>query len=117
MSGYTQNVALWLTGFGRFDEIRFKQGWKGKSVSWILLYLIDYGFNVVILANPVVSISRYCYIRRSSQPWKWLGEMLDKWHPRHIENAGDPLWDSLPNPHWQRIVVPLGWLLILWAVL
>jgi hypothetical protein len=104
---YLKNVWLWFSGFFKLGKLSYKPGWGPFQYFW--LYLIDTGFNVVILANEVVTISRYTWLRRRSQPWKWLGETLDKISPNHIENAGDPLWGSVPNPPWQRIAVPVLW--------
>lgn len=113
---YLKNVWLWLRGFFRLGSLSYKPGWDPFKFG--LLYLVDYGFNVVVLANPVVSISRYCWIRRNSSPWSYLGRALDWISPKHIENAGDPLWGSVSNPHSQRIAVPVLWIaLVVWLVL
>ena len=107
---YLKNVWLWLRGYTRFNELTFKPGWGPKDPGWWLLYTFDIGANVLLLANEVVTISRYTWLRRRSQPWKWLGELLDKISPNHIENSADPLWGSIQNPPWQRIAVPAVWL-------
>jgi hypothetical protein len=107
---YFRNVWLWLTGLVKLRQLTYKP-WCNPAL-FFPLYLFDYGFNTVFLAGQVVSVSRYCYIRRNSQPWKWLGEVLDRIQPRHIEDAGGPLWGSLENPGWVRIAVPLCWLLL-----
>ena len=108
MSGYPKNLWLYFSGFFRLGSLSYKPGWG--PFKFFFLYLIDHGFNVLVLGNQVVTVSRYAWIRRTSQPWKWLGETLDKIQPNHIENAGDPLWGSVPNPPWQRIAVPILWI-------
>lgn len=48
---YLRNLWLWLTGFGRFDEVDFRDGWDAGQLRWWLLYLLDYGANAVLLAG------------------------------------------------------------------
>jgi hypothetical protein len=108
---YLTNVRLWLTGFALFDELTFKPGWSAKSPGWWLLYLIDYGANVVLLAGQVESISRHAQDHRSGKVWDFILDIIEKFDRDHGPRSGPPLWDSELPPKWQRIAVPLGWLL------
>jgi hypothetical protein len=112
---YLQNCWLFLRGFFRFGEIDFKPGWSAGSIKWWLLYLIDYGINVVFLAGQVESISRHAQDHRSGKVWDFILDIIEKFDKDHGPRSGPPLWDSELPPKWQRIVVPLGWVL-LWVL-
>jgi hypothetical protein len=107
---YARNVLLWLRGWARFDEISFKPGWSAKSIRWWLLYGLDIGANVVLLAGQVETISRHAQDHRSGKVWDFLLDILEKFDADHGPRSGGPLWDSELPPKWQRIAVPLLWL-------
>ena len=106
---YFKNLWLWMSGFGRFDELDFKDGWSAKSPSWWLLYLIDHGACVLLLAGPVCTVSRYAQMHRSGTVWDKLLDVLDKFDTDHGQNSGPALWGSVESEKWVRIAVPVGW--------
>ena len=126
MSNYLKNVYmffrgipwLWTRDLDRLapaeaaalngQTISYKPNWTPEI--FLLLYLIDYGFNCLVLANQIVSVSAYCFIRRKSQPWKSLGAALDWIQARHIEDAVSPLWGSKENSGRVRVLIPILWL-------
>lgn len=109
---YFRNVWLWLVGWGRFDEVGFRDGWSAKSPLWWLLYLLDYGANVVLLAGQVETISRHAQDHRSGWVWDKLLDIIEKFDKDHGPRSGPPLFGSELPPKWARIVVPVFWLLL-----
>jgi hypothetical protein len=109
MMTYLRNVWLWLHGLVHLEQLTYKPGWN--AAKFFPLYVLDYGLlNTVFLAGPVVSISRYAYMRRASRPWSWLCSLLDHIQPMHVESAGPVLWGSTECPPWLRIAIPLLWI-------
>ena len=107
---YARNCLLWLRGWARFDEIDFKPGWSAKSPLWWLVYGLDHGANVILLAGQVETISRHAQDHRSGWVWDKLLDILERFDEDHGPRSGGPLWGSELPPKWQRIVVPLLWL-------
>lgn len=114
---YFRNLYLWLRGFGRFDELDFKEGWSAESPKWWLLYLIDTGACVILLAGPVCTVSRYAQMHRSGTLWDKLLDVLDRIDTDHGQNSGPVLWDSEEPEKWVRIAVPVAWVaLAVWVL-
>jgi hypothetical protein len=113
---YWRNLYLWLTGFGRFDRIRFKPGWS-NDWRWKCLYAIDYGAAVILLGIGVQPVSRWAYERRGDQPWRWLNARLDALDEGHGENSGGLLWGSQPCERTVRYGVMAAWAaVVLWLI-
>jgi hypothetical protein len=100
MSNYLLNLKLFLLGFWKLGALNYKPGWT--PIKFLPLYLFDYGFCVLVMAGPVVSVSWYV-----GEYWNVPGS--------HFALAGDPLWESVRSPPWVRIVVPALWASLLWV--
>ena len=108
---YLKNCWAWLRGWARFDEIQFREGWSAKSPAWWALYGLDIGANVILLAGQVETISRHAQDHRSGWFWDKLLDVIEKFDEDHGPRSGPPLWDSELPPKWQRIAVPLAWMI------
>lgn len=113
---YLANCWLWLRGFARLREVALKPRWRTYAPprSFALLYLLDYGINVVFLAGQVETISRHAQDHRSGWVWDKLLDILERFDEGHGPRSGPPLWDSRLPPKWQRITVPLAWVALAW---
>lgn len=109
---YLRNLWLWLSGFRRFDEVDFRDGWDAGQLRWWLLYVFDYGANVVLLAGQVETISRHAQDHRSGWVWDKLLDVIEAFDRDHGPRSGPPLFGSELPPKWQRIVVPIGWIIL-----
>ena len=98
MQTYLNSLLTWLTGFGKLGAVDYKPGWNRWN--FLPLYLLDYGFCVLVLAGPVTSISQY-----AEAHW------FTSYHGAH---TGPPLWGTVRSPVWMRILVPTIWGAILW---
>jgi len=115
---YFKNLWLWLRGFARFKELRFKDGWSSSSVKWWLLYLADHGCCVIFLAGPVTTISRYAQMHRMGWFWDKLLDSIEAlFDPDHGQKSGPVLWGSEEPAKFARILVPVLWLSALVALL
>jgi len=112
------NLWRWLTGFTRFDEIDFKEGWSAKSPGWWALYLIDYGTRV-LTGGACISWSRWFYLHRDEYRLaKFLDRLLGKADSNHGEEAGPALWGTQDCDPLVQIALGLGWaVLVLWLLI
>lgn len=62
-----------------------KRGWK--AYVWNLLIGIDQFFNSVLGGMPDETISSRCGRGQQYWYWRWLGAILNKIQPRHIQIA------------------------------
>lgn len=107
------NLWRWLTGFRRFDEIDFKEGWSAKSPGWWALYLVDYGTRVAC-GGACVSWSRAAFeYRATSRLAKFVDRFLGKFDPQHGEHAGPPLWGTSDCPPSLQVALVVFWLAVL----
>lgn len=113
LSTYFTNVYLWITGWSKFDQLQFKDGWGKAKPKWLLLYLLDHGINVIFLAGQVETISRAAQDHRSGWIWDKLLRVIEKFDEDHGPNSGPTLWNSKLPPLWTRIVVPIFWIILL----
>ena len=90
---YPRNLRLWLTGFGRFGELKFRAGWSATSLRWWLLYLFDYGSHV-LTGGAVVSWSRWFYDNRQYRIPRFFDRLLNHFEDGHGRSAGPPLWGT-----------------------
>ena len=97
---YFLNLKLFVLGFAKLKTLDYKPGWTARK--FFLLYLFDYGFCVLVMAGPVVSVSWYV-----GEYWNVPGS--------HFALAGGPLFGSVRSPPWVRILVPALWAVLLWS--
>jgi hypothetical protein len=110
-TSYWVNVARFWLGFGRFDQLKFKPGWKPGGVGWWIVYLLDYGIACHVFAIGVQPISRWAGIRLQS-PWPWLAALLNRLQANHTGRAGPLLWQTQPCRMHVRYLAMAAWLAI-----
>ena len=115
MGNYLWNIKQWLQGWLYFDQIMFKDGWS-NNWQWKLLYLVDHGACVILLAGAIEPISHYAQRHRKGRAWDFLLDLIERFDPGHGLDSGGPLWASEESPKWVRIAVPTGWSLALWLI-
>lgn len=100
---YISNLRLWLTGFGRFGELRFYAGWSADQWRWRLLYAIDYGSHV-LTGGAVVTWSRWFYDHRERPIPGFFNRLLNHFEDDHGKHAGPPLWGTKDCNGWLRMI-------------
>ncbi len=111
MRNYFRNLYLWASGWAHFDELRFERGWSGEGWKWRVLYATDY-LSHCLTGGACVSWSRWAWDNHETYGLaRWLNRLLGE---RHTSNAGPALWGT-KDSHWSvRVVVTVGWLLLIW---
>lgn len=116
MSQFRTNLTQWWRGWRHFDRIRFKPGWAGNQLRWVLLYGLNYGTRV-LTGGACVSWSRWFYLHRERYRLaKFATRFLNKFDDDHGRSAGDALWGTRDTA-WAENGAIVFWCCVLGQVL
>lgn len=94
MAQYIKNLKLWATGWQKFDQLLFDEGWGGDQWRWRALYLLDHGTRC-LMGGAVVTWSRWFHDNREKYGWaKFCDRLLNHVEDDHGEDSGPVLWGS-----------------------
>jgi hypothetical protein len=111
LAHYRRNLRLWLAGFRRLGELKYKPGWGPNR--FLLLYALDYGTHVVLWGGAVVSWSRFSYDeRRRYGMARLVNAVLNAFDRGHGAEAGPALWGSEPAPSAEARIVRAFWAVV-----